>query len=213
MRRYSPATRNIPASLAGEIGAAGGLVGIVMSTQLLGGSNLADAVATIRRALESAGVDHVAIGSDMDGALKMVIDVEGLPALADALLRAELAPNLVEGVMGGNADQARRDPRYRCSRNTGAAEANAAANWMARTRMALRGSRGTQLMAKNATIGSWPSISSCQRWAAAPSSPSLDTPKPKTSARNQDRQRDERHRDRDQGRWASCHVTKSHHIT
>ena len=30
VRRYSPATRNIPASLAAEIGAAGGLVGIVL---------------------------------------------------------------------------------------------------------------------------------------------------------------------------------------
>ena len=50
--------------------------------------------------------------------------------------------------------------------------------------MAMRGSRGTQLMAKNATIGSWPSISSCQRWAAAPSSPSLDTPIPNANARN-----------------------------
>jgi microsomal dipeptidase-like Zn-dependent dipeptidase len=103
VRSYSPATRNIPASLASEIGTADGLVGIVMSTQLIGGNNLSDAVATIRKALESAGVDHVAIGSDMDGALKMVIDVEGLPALADALLRAELAPKLVEGVMGANA--------------------------------------------------------------------------------------------------------------
>ena len=40
-RRYSAATRNIPASLAAEIGAAGGLVGIVLSTQLFGGSTLA----------------------------------------------------------------------------------------------------------------------------------------------------------------------------
>jgi membrane dipeptidase len=108
IRRYSPATRNIPASLASEIGTAGGLVGIVLSTQLIGGNNLSDAVATIRKALESAGVDHVAIGSDMDGALKMVIDVEGLPALADALLRSELTPNLVEGVMGANAVSALR---------------------------------------------------------------------------------------------------------
>jgi microsomal dipeptidase-like Zn-dependent dipeptidase len=102
-RRYSAATRNIPASLAGQIGAAGGTVGIVMSTQLLGGGHLSAAVSTIRLALESAGVDRVAIGSDMDGALKMVIDVEGYPALADALLRSDLPARTVEGVMGRNA--------------------------------------------------------------------------------------------------------------
>ena len=102
-RNYSSATRNIPASLADEIGAAGGLVGIVLSTQLLGGSFLSDAVATIRLAIDSAGADHVAIGSDMDGALTMLIDVEGLPALTDALLASGLSRSVVEGVLGGNA--------------------------------------------------------------------------------------------------------------
>ncbi len=102
-RRYSPQTRNIPASLAAEIGRAGGLVGIVLSTRLLGGDTLGHAVATIRRALQAAGDEHVALGSDMDGALKVLIDVEGLPALADALLEAGLSQPTVEGFVGGNA--------------------------------------------------------------------------------------------------------------
>lgn len=102
-RDYSPATRNIPATLAGEIGAAGGLIGMVLSTQLLGGSSLSDAVATIRLAIESAGEDRVAIGSDMDGALRMLIDVEGLPALTTALLESDLRQAIVAGVLGTNA--------------------------------------------------------------------------------------------------------------
>ena len=102
-RDYSPATRNIPASLAREIGQAGGLIGIILATQLLGGSRLSDAVATIRLAVESAGADHVAIGSDMDGALKTVIDVEGLPALTSALLESGLPQSTVEAVLGRNA--------------------------------------------------------------------------------------------------------------
>jgi microsomal dipeptidase-like Zn-dependent dipeptidase len=102
-RDYSAATRNIPASLAGEVGAAGGLVGIVLSTQLLGGSQLSDAVASIRLAIESAGEDHVAIGSDMDGALKMLIDAEGLPALTTALLEAGLSKAVAASIMGANA--------------------------------------------------------------------------------------------------------------
>jgi microsomal dipeptidase-like Zn-dependent dipeptidase len=101
-RAYSPRTRNVPVSLAAEIGAAGGLVGIVLSTQLLGGSTLGAAVRTVTLAVESAGADHVALGSDMDGALKMLIDVEGLPALADALLASGLAAATVEGVVGAN---------------------------------------------------------------------------------------------------------------
>jgi microsomal dipeptidase-like Zn-dependent dipeptidase len=103
LRRYSPATRNIPASLAAEIGAAGGLVGITLSTQLLGGASLAAAVRTIRLAIESAGADHVALGSDMDGAMRMLIDVEGLPALADSLQEDGLDPATVAAVTGANA--------------------------------------------------------------------------------------------------------------
>jgi membrane dipeptidase len=102
-RRFSPASRNVPASLAKEIGAAGGLLGICLSTQLLGGQTLAAAVRTFRAALDAAGSEHVAIGSDMDGALRMLIDVEGLPALADALLAAGLERGAVEGLIGANA--------------------------------------------------------------------------------------------------------------
>lgn len=102
-RRFSPATRNVPASLVAEIGAAGGLVGITLSTQLLGGATIAAAVRTVRGAIDAAGADRVAIGSDMDGALKMLIDVEGLPALADALLASGLDSLAVSGVIGANA--------------------------------------------------------------------------------------------------------------
>jgi microsomal dipeptidase-like Zn-dependent dipeptidase len=102
-RRYSAATRNVPASLVAEIGRRQGLVGTVLATQLLGGDDLADAVATIGRTIEAAGADNVAIGSDMDGALRTVIDVAGLPALTDALLESGMSQAVVEGVIGGNA--------------------------------------------------------------------------------------------------------------
>jgi microsomal dipeptidase-like Zn-dependent dipeptidase len=102
-RRFSPAKRNVPASLAQQIGAAGGLLGIALSTQLLGGSTMSAAVRTFRAALDAAGRANVAIGSDMDGALRMLIDVEGLPALADALLESGLDASTVRGVLGGNA--------------------------------------------------------------------------------------------------------------
>lgn len=102
-RRYSAATRNIPASLAADVAGAGGLVGIVLSTELLGGSTLDAAVRTFKLAIESCGDDHVAIGSDMDGALRIVISYEGLPALADSLLTAGVPQRTVAGVLGANA--------------------------------------------------------------------------------------------------------------
>jgi microsomal dipeptidase-like Zn-dependent dipeptidase len=95
--------RNVPAALVARVGAAGGLFGVVLSTRLLGGSTLAAAVRAFRAAIDAAGAAHVGLGSDMDGALKMLIDVHGLPALAGALLEAGLDQSTVSGVMGGNA--------------------------------------------------------------------------------------------------------------
>jgi len=103
LRRYSAATRNIPEEVARDIGARGGLLGVVMATQLLGGSTLNSAVRMIHRALEAADGTNVAIGSDMDGALKVLIDCEGLPALADAMLAAGMSEQTVSDVLGANA--------------------------------------------------------------------------------------------------------------
>jgi microsomal dipeptidase-like Zn-dependent dipeptidase len=103
LRGYSQATRNVPPEIAREVGARGGLFGIVLATQLLGGSSLNSAARTIRRLLELAGDDHVAIGSDMDGALKMLIDCEGLPALADTMLAAGFSETSIVAILGGNA--------------------------------------------------------------------------------------------------------------
>jgi microsomal dipeptidase-like Zn-dependent dipeptidase len=102
-RRYSAANRNVPASVAAEVGRRGGIVGVVLASQLLGGDHVGAAVRTVRAAVDAAGAEHVAIGSDMDGALREVIDVEGLPALTSALLDGGLDRGIVAGVMGTNA--------------------------------------------------------------------------------------------------------------
>ena len=102
-RRYSAANRNVPASLVTDVASVGGLVGVCLSTQLLGANDLPAAARTFARAIESAGERSVAIGSDMDGALEMLVDVEGLPALGSALLDAGLSVPAVAGVLGENA--------------------------------------------------------------------------------------------------------------
>jgi membrane dipeptidase len=102
-RRYSPATRNVPDWVVRAVGQSGGVVGISLSTQLLGGERIADAVETYQLALRLAGSDGVAIGSDMDGALRMVIDAAGLPLLTAGLLEAGLDARVLSGVLGANA--------------------------------------------------------------------------------------------------------------
>lgn len=102
-RRYSAATRNVPEAVAHEVGARGALFGVVMATQLLGGTTLNSAVRMVHRALTAAGDSNVAIGTDMDGALRMLIDCQGLPALADTMLASGLPETAVADVIGINA--------------------------------------------------------------------------------------------------------------
>lgn len=102
-RKYSAATRNIPVSLAGEVAAAGGVVGVVLATQLLGGSGLGHASAALRLALSVAGGDRVAIGSDLDGGLRTVVDAAGLPLLTDRLLADGVDAADVGALLGANA--------------------------------------------------------------------------------------------------------------
>ena len=108
-RRYSPATRNVPTEVAKAVGQRRGLLGIVLATQLVGGDTPAHVAQTIRAAIEAAGAEHVAIGSDTDGALRMALGPARLPALGDAVLDAGLSREAVDGVMGGNALRFLRD--------------------------------------------------------------------------------------------------------
>jgi len=50
-----------------------------------------------------AGVDHVALGSDFDGATITLFDATGLPVLFDALLAARFNADEIARIAGGNA--------------------------------------------------------------------------------------------------------------
>jgi membrane dipeptidase len=102
-RRYSPAARNIPISMAGEVAAAGGIVGVILASDLLGGDDPGAAAESIRLALEVVGAGGVAIGSDMDGGLRTVVDAASLPLVTQRLLDSGVKADAVSAVLGGNA--------------------------------------------------------------------------------------------------------------
>lgn len=102
-RRYAAATRNVCLADARLVAEAGGVVGITYAVQLLGGDTVRDVVDTIRFALDQLGPAHVALGSDMDGALRTVIDAAGVPLITDGLLAAGVPEDDVVAVLGGNA--------------------------------------------------------------------------------------------------------------
>jgi membrane dipeptidase len=80
---------------------AGGVIGVWPS-----GFSYVDArdwVTGIARMVDAAGVDHVGIGTDMEGGVNEVWDdYADLPAVADLLLRQGFSPEDAGKLMGGN---------------------------------------------------------------------------------------------------------------
>jgi microsomal dipeptidase-like Zn-dependent dipeptidase len=107
-RNYSPATRNISTELARDVAVAGGVIGLTLSTLLLGAETLDGFGREVELGLEACSSDSIAIGSDLDGALRMLVDASGFPLLTGELLRRGLPRATVEQVMGGNAIRALR---------------------------------------------------------------------------------------------------------
>ena len=94
--------RNLSDAQLAAISRNGGLIGIgVWETAVCGGDAHAIARA-IAHAINVAGFEHVALGSDFDGAVSAPFDVTGLPQITQALLDAGLDQTAIEGVMGGN---------------------------------------------------------------------------------------------------------------
>ncbi len=89
-----PSSRNLTDAQLDAIGASGGLVGVVFAVGFLRADGreepdtpLETIVAHVRHVAGRIGVEHVALGSDFDGAMvpEPLGDVAGLPRLLDAL--------------------------------------------------------------------------------------------------------------------------------
>lgn len=79
-----------------------GVVGIgVWDTAVCGDDARAIARAIVH-AIRVAGVEHVALGSDFDGAVEAPFDVTGMPQITQALLDEGIERDALEAVMGGN---------------------------------------------------------------------------------------------------------------
>jgi len=104
-------TRNLTDAQLDAIAASGGLVGIVFAAPFIRADGADDAdtplstiVAHIRYAADRIGVEHVALGSDFDGATvpDELGDVAGLPRLLDALAAAGFTEDEVRAIAWDN---------------------------------------------------------------------------------------------------------------
>jgi membrane dipeptidase len=94
--------RNLSDAHLDGIAATGGLVGIGFWETASGGPHPADIARSIAYAIDRVGVDHVALGSDWDGAVPVPFDAANVVRLTDALLDAGLDEAAIRAVMGEN---------------------------------------------------------------------------------------------------------------
>jgi membrane dipeptidase len=80
----------------------GGVVGIGYWQNASCGTDAAAVARAIRYAAGVVGVEHVALGSDFDGATTMPFDVTGLPTITDALLKERFSEKDIRLIMGEN---------------------------------------------------------------------------------------------------------------
>jgi membrane dipeptidase len=81
----------------------GGIIGIGLYTWATCGKKLDDTVRAMRYVADLVGIEHVALGSDFDGAGATVVDSSGLAMLTEALLREGFSEAEIAAIMGGNA--------------------------------------------------------------------------------------------------------------
>ncbi|MBN2371031.1 MAG: dipeptidase [Vicinamibacteria bacterium] len=100
-------TCDTPRNLSDEdlrgIARTGGVIGIGFFRQAVCGRDVDAIVRAMSHAVRVVGVDHVALGSDFDGAVTTPFDAAGVAALADGLLAHGFSADEIGKIMGGNA--------------------------------------------------------------------------------------------------------------
>ncbi|MBO6635893.1 dipeptidase [Parvibaculum sp.] len=95
--------RNLDDALMKRIADAGGLVGIGYWKGAVCDPAPAEIVKSIRYAIDFLGADHVALGSDYDGAVPVAFDTSELAVLTAEMQKGGFTDEEIAKVMGGNA--------------------------------------------------------------------------------------------------------------
>lgn len=98
-----PSVRNLRDSDIEMIAASGGVIGVGYFEPTVCGDNFLQSIAdTIKHIVDRVGVQHAALGSDFDGAVKTVIGTDQLVLITQLLLDNGLADDDIALIMGGN---------------------------------------------------------------------------------------------------------------
>ena len=98
-----PNARTLSDAQLRGIAATGGVIGIGYWKEAVCGTAPRDVARAIRYAVDLVGDEHVALGSDYDGATTVAFDASQLAVLTQAMLDAGLSEGSVRRVLGENA--------------------------------------------------------------------------------------------------------------
>jgi membrane dipeptidase len=94
--------RNLSDAQIRAVAAKGGLIGIGYWDTATCGTDARAIVKAMRYVSDRVGVEHVALGSDFDGAITAPFDTTGLVEITDAMLEAGYSEQEVRKIMGEN---------------------------------------------------------------------------------------------------------------
>ena len=95
-------TRNLSDAHLKGIATTGGVIGIGYWETAVCGTDAAAIARAIKYAVGIAGVEHVGLGSDYDGAIKAPFDTSGVALVTEALMKQGFSEKDIALVMGGN---------------------------------------------------------------------------------------------------------------
>ena len=95
-------SRNLTDEQIRTVAATGGLIGIGFWPIAVCGKTVKDIARAARYAKDIAGIEHIALGSDFDGAVSLPFDVTGLPLLIEVLQKEGFSEREIRLFMGEN---------------------------------------------------------------------------------------------------------------
>jgi microsomal dipeptidase-like Zn-dependent dipeptidase len=98
-----PGPRNLTDEQVRGVAATGGVIGIAYFAEAVCGKDVAHIASAMSHVKDLVGAEHVALGSDFDGAVVTTFDTTALASLVDGLLADGWNEEQIRGAMGENA--------------------------------------------------------------------------------------------------------------
>jgi len=94
--------RNLSDRQIRGIARTGGVIGIGVWNTAVCGKNAVAMVRAMKYVRDLVGIDHVALGSDFDGAVNAMFDVSGLSLITEELMNQKFTEEEIRKIMGEN---------------------------------------------------------------------------------------------------------------